>query len=57
MRKDEFYAKLTPLDTDHLKKLLWDIYWRGGKDLSERIEVLLNPEEPKKRSPQLPCLC
>ena len=54
MRKDEFYTKLTSLDTDHLKKLLWEIYWRGGKDLRERIETLLNPEKRKRQVPQLP---
>ncbi|MEA1871132.1 MAG: hypothetical protein U9N00_02935 [Candidatus Bipolaricaulota bacterium] len=54
MRKDEFYAKITPLDAGRLQKMLWELYWRGGKELRERIEALLNPEKPKKRSPELP---
>ena len=54
MHKDEFYAKIAPLDTGKLRKILWELYWRGGKDLRERIEILLNPERPKKRVPQLP---
>lgn len=54
MRKDEFYAKIIPLDTSRLQKMLWELYWRGGKELRGRIEVLLDPEKPKKRGPQLP---
>ena len=54
MRKDEFYAKIVPLDAGRLRKMLWELYWRGGKELRERIEALLNPEKPKKRGPQLP---
>ena len=54
MRKDEFYTKIIPLDTSRLQKILWELYWRGGKALRERIEALLNPEKPKKRSPKLP---
>ncbi len=54
MHKDEFYTKIGPLDIDHLKKLLWEIYWRGGKDLRGRIEALLDPEKSKKRTEELP---
>ena len=54
MHKDEFYTKIASLDIDHLKKLLWELYWRGGKDLRGRIETLLNPQRPKKRGPELP---
>lgn len=54
MHKDEFYTKIAPLDTDHLKKVLWDLYWRGGKGIRARIEALLDPERPKKRTQELP---
>ena len=54
MHKDEFYAKIAPLDTGKLRKMLWELYWRGGKDLRKRIETLINPEKPKKRGPQIP---
>ncbi len=54
MRKDEFYTKITPLDKSRLQKVLWELYWRGGNELRERIAGLLNPEKPKKRGPQLP---
>lgn len=54
MHKDEFYTKIARLDRDHLKKLLWELYWRGGKDLHRRIETLLDPEKPKKRAQEAP---
>lgn len=54
MPKDEFYAKITPLDACHLRKILWELYWRGGKELRTRIEGLLNPERSKKRGVKLP---
>ena len=54
MHKDEFHAKIAPLDKDKIKKILWELYWRGSKDLRQRIETLLDPEKHKKRVPELP---
>ena len=54
MHKDEFYTKIAPLGTEHLKKVLWGLYCRGGKDIRGRIEALLDPERPKKRTQELP---
>ena len=54
MRKDEFYKKIIPLDKEKLRKMLWELYWRGGKDLRARIERLLDPQRNKERVPQLP---
>ncbi len=54
LRKDAFYDKLAPFDRDGLKKLLWQLYWRGGRALQTRIVDLLDPERPKRRKVELP---
>jgi hypothetical protein len=43
MNRDEFFAKLSPLDADQLRKVLWTLYWRGSGPLRERIEDELEP--------------
>jgi hypothetical protein len=45
MNRDEFFAKLSPLDEDGLRKVLWNLYWRGPAPLRERIEGELEPAE------------
>jgi hypothetical protein len=38
MNREEFFAKLAPLDEDRLRKVLWNLYWRGPASVRERIE-------------------
>jgi hypothetical protein len=38
MNREEFYARLSALDEERLKKALWNLYWRGAATLRERIE-------------------
>jgi hypothetical protein len=40
-----FKAKVGGLDEDALRKILWNLYWRGPAALRERIEAALDPEE------------
>lgn len=48
MNRDEFFAKLSPLDEDRLRKVLWNLYWRAPAPLRERIEGELEPAEPRR---------
>ena len=52
MNREEFFAKLSPFDEDRLRKVLWNLYWRGSAQLRERIEDELDPAEAgrKKRA-------
>lgn len=45
MDRDQFYAKLTGLDDDRLKRILWNLYWRGSAPMRQRIETQLDPDE------------
>jgi hypothetical protein len=49
MSREEFFAKLSPLDEDRLRKALWNLYWRGPASLRERIEGELDPAEQDRR--------
>jgi hypothetical protein len=49
MNREEFFAKLSPLDEDGLRKVLWSLYWRGPAALRERIEAELDPAEQDRR--------
>lgn len=49
MNREEFFAKLSPLDEDGLRKVLWNLYWRGSAPLRERIEGELDPAEHHRR--------
>jgi hypothetical protein len=44
MSRDEFFAKVAPLDEERLRKALWNLYWRGTAATRERIEAELTPE-------------
>jgi hypothetical protein len=50
MSREEFFAKLSPLDSEQLRKVLWSLYWRGSAPLRERIEGELDPAEPGRSS-------
>jgi hypothetical protein len=49
MNRDEFFAKLTGLDEDRIKKALWNLYWRGPAQVRERIESELDPAQDAVR--------
>lgn len=49
MNREEFFAKLSPLDEDRLRKVLWNLYWRGSAPVRERIEAELDPAEQGRR--------
>jgi hypothetical protein len=49
MNREEFFAKLAPLDEDRLRKVLWNLYWRGPAAMRERIEGELDPVEHARR--------
>jgi hypothetical protein len=49
MNREEFFAKLAPLDDDRLRKVLWNLYWRGPAAVRERIEGELDPVERARR--------
>jgi hypothetical protein len=56
MNRDQFFAKLAPLDEQRLRKALWTLYWRGSAATRERIEAELEPEprDRPKRAPVAP---
>jgi hypothetical protein len=55
MNRDQFYAKVSALDADQLRKVLWTLYWRGTAQGRERIEGALNPTaEPSRKARDLP---
>ena len=45
MNREEFFAKLAPLDDERLRKVLWNLYWRGPAAMRERVEGELDPFE------------
>jgi len=49
MNREEFFAKLSRFDEDGLRKVLWNLYWRGSAPLRERIEGELDPAEHDRR--------
>ncbi len=49
MDRDQFFARLALLDDEHLRKILWNLYWRGSVPIRERIETELDPKERQRR--------
>jgi hypothetical protein len=45
MSREEFFAELSPLDSQRLRQVLWNLYWLGSEPLRERIEGELDPAE------------
>jgi hypothetical protein len=45
MSREEFFATLSPLDSERLRQVLWNLYWQGSAPLRERIEGELDPAE------------
>src|SRR5207253_8979299 len=48
MDRRQFHEELAPLGNEALKKVLWNLYWRGSAAMRERIEAELAPAEAKK---------
>ncbi|MHB1500079.1 MAG: hypothetical protein ACYCYK_02730 [Candidatus Dormibacteria bacterium] len=46
--RGQFFAHLAPLDRDQVGKVLWTLYWRGTKDVRQRIESELDPERASR---------
>ncbi|CAN5911092.1 hypothetical protein BH23ACT10_BH23ACT10_37130 [soil metagenome] len=44
MNREQFFAKLAPLDEERLRKALWTVYWRGTAKMRERIEAEIDPD-------------
>jgi hypothetical protein len=49
MSREEFFAKLAPLNENRLRKALWNLYWRGSVSMREQIEAELDPAEHDRR--------
>jgi len=49
MSREEFFAKLAPLDAEQRGRILWNLYWRGTAAARERIEGELDPPERERR--------
>jgi hypothetical protein len=49
MNREEFFARLAPLDAEQRGKILWNLYWRGTAAARERIEGELDPPERQRR--------
>ena len=45
MNREEFFAKLAACDEERLKKVLWNLYWRGSAAMRERIEAEVDPQQ------------
>jgi len=49
MNREQFYAKVSGLDAEQLRKVMWTVYWRGTAQVRERIEDALSPPGERKR--------
>ena len=47
--RKQFYARLAPLDQDQLAKALWTVYWKGTKEVRQRIEAVLDPKAASRQ--------
>ena len=45
----QFFERLAPVDDERLRKILWNLYWRGSAAMRQRIEDELDPEQPGRR--------
>ncbi len=48
MNREEFYAKVSPLDAEQLRTALWTLYWRGTAQVRERTEDTLSSLDTPK---------
>jgi hypothetical protein len=47
--RQQFFARLASLDQDQLAKTLWTVYWKGTREMRQRIEAELDPETTRRR--------
>ncbi len=54
MDREQFFARLGALDEEHVRKALWNLYWRGTATVRQRIEAELEPEgrPPRRKEPE-----
>ncbi len=52
MNREQFFARLAALDEEHLKRALWNLYWRGTAAVRQRVESELDPGGPRPRRKQ-----
>jgi hypothetical protein len=45
MNREQFFGQLATLDEPRLKKVLWNLYWRGSAATRERIEAEIDPDQ------------
>ena len=50
MDREQFFGKLTSLDEERLKNVLWTLYWRGSADFRAKIEAELDPVGRDRRT-------
>ncbi|GAC1544494.1 MAG: hypothetical protein NVS3B12_33250 [Acidimicrobiales bacterium] len=43
MNREQFFARLATVEDEQLKKVVWNLYWRGSATMRERIEAELDP--------------
>ncbi len=48
MDRIQFFEALALLDDERLKKVLWNLYWRGSSAMRERIEAELDPDQGQR---------
>jgi hypothetical protein len=49
LNRNQFQARLAPLDDAALRKVLWTIYWRGSAVVRQRIETEVAAATPGRR--------
>ena len=47
MSRDEFFGKVAGLGETELRTALWTLYWRGTKDVRERVLAVVDPESAR----------
>jgi hypothetical protein len=53
MDRTQFFDRLATLDEERLKKVLWNLYWRGTAAARQRIESELDPAGPRPRRAEI----
>jgi hypothetical protein len=52
MNREQFFAKLAPLDEERVKKALWNLYWRGSAAMREHIELEIDGDHRDRHQRQ-----
>lgn len=54
MNRDQFFAAMSGYDDAPLRKVLWNLYWRGTADVRRRIEAELGVRSAQRPEPPNP---